>query len=68
MEDDLNGRQIEWKTTFMEDNLKGRHPCLANYVLNFVQISRSLIIHVSRDQISMFGYQEYRMKEQVYKR
>ena len=26
MEDDLNGRQPQWKTTSMEDDLNGRQP------------------------------------------
>ena len=26
MEDDLYGRQPQWKTTLMEDNLNGRQP------------------------------------------
>ena len=26
MEDDLNGRRPQWKTTLMEDNLMGRQP------------------------------------------
>ena len=26
MEDDLNGRRLEWKTTSMEDDLNGRRP------------------------------------------
>ena len=30
MEDDLNGRQPQWKTTAMEEDLNGSLPCLAS--------------------------------------
>ena len=35
MEDDLNGRQPQWKTASMEDNL-------ANFVMSLAQLSPSL--------------------------
>ena len=46
MEDNLNGRQPQWKTTSMEDNLNGRQPQwkMTSMEDNLNEVNRSSIL------------------------